>query len=339
MVELTVNTQSEYVVKVTRGIDGLQEFVRARARGERIAVITDENVNAIYGGALYAHLGGYEVHEIVLPSGETTKSIEHFYSVIRRLAALGFTRRDTVITFGGGVVGDLGAFVASTYMRGINLIAVPTTLLAMVDSSVGGKTAIDLPEGKNLCGTFYQPSGVYVNVDFLATLPKREYLSGMGEVVKYAYLGGGVNGEMVQGDVSEELIVECLKIKRDIVSADEKEGGARKLLNLGHTVGHAIESLSAYTLSHGECVARGICAALKVSQELGYLTREEREHGVRAVAEIGLPTDVNFPVKQIVEKIKNDKKSTHDGVDFIVVKGGVACIERLTLARLEELLK
>ena len=180
---------------------GKQDFSKAKQvlKGKKVAIITDSNVDRLHGDYFDFLKREYEVHKIVISAGEKEKNGQNFLSLINTLAELGFTRKDTVITFGGGVIGDLGAFVASTYMRGIGLVAVPTTLLSMVDSSVGGKTAIDIPAGKNLCGTFYQPDFVYVDLDFLKTLPEREISCGMGEIIKYVF----ISDKIVKNDLKK----------------------------------------------------------------------------------------------------------------------------------------
>ena len=188
MIKLTIKTSTEYDVMITRGIDGLQSFLQSFITCEKIAVLYDETVFALYSGVFGTEFCGAKVFNYVVGAGETSKSAETFIKVMNGLADDGFTRNDALIAFGGGVVGDLGGFIASTYMRGIKLFALPTTLLSMVDSSVGGKTAINLNKGKNLCGTFYQPTAVYINIDFLKTLPDREIKCGLGEVLKYRYL-------------------------------------------------------------------------------------------------------------------------------------------------------
>lgn len=340
MAKLTVSASKRYDILVTSGLGGLSAFVGSLAKGNKIAVVTDENVDRLHADAVLQALPQKELHKIVIPSGEEYKNAEQYFFVINALAELEFTREDTVLTLGGGVVGDLGAFVASTYMRGIGLVAVPTTLLSMVDSSVGGKTAIDLPKGKNLCGTFYQPDGVYINLDFTATLPEREVKNGFGEIIKYAFLGGEVTLSDVKGGISEDLVVKCLKIKRDIVNEDEREGGARKLLNLGHTVGHAIEALAGFTLSHGECVAKGLAVCLKASQRLFNLGDGTVNECREIISSCGHDLTVPFSADKIVEKMRSDKKSTGSGVDFVAIKG-VDCAEvvRLTFDEIYELIK
>ena len=278
MLKLTVNASKIYDITIDSGLNGFERVVANNTVGNKIALIIDSNVYEKYGDVLDNCFNGFNVYKYVILSGEQNKNFENYYKLINYLADNNFNRRDTVITFGGGVVGDLGAFVASTYMRGINLIAVPTTLLSMVDSSVGGKTAIDLPAGKNLCGTFYQPNAVFINTNFLNSLPNRELLSGMGEVIKYAFIDKLLSKSLLEKGVTEELIYNCLKIKAGVVERDEKESKYRMVLNLGHTVGHAIETLSNYALSHGECVAKGINYAINVSQKIyGFSDDKKRE--------------------------------------------------------------
>ena len=205
-------------------------------------------------------------------------------------------------------------------MRGISLISVPTTLLSMVDSSVGGKTAIDLPAGKNLCGTFYQPDAVFINVDFLKSLPKREILSGMGEVIKYAFLDNSVSYDLIKQGVTEQLIYNCLKIKANVVEKDEKESRLRMILNLGHTVGHAIETLSGYTISHGECVAKGIKYAINVSQRVYNFSDDKKQRLLNLLSASGVDLTANYDIKDIHNQIKSDKKAGDNYVNFAVIE-------------------
>ena len=224
-------------------------------------------------------------------------------------------------------------------MRGITLIAVPTTLLSAVDSSVGGKTGIDLPSGKNLCGTFYQPNAVYINVNFLKTLPNREVVSGMGEVIKYAFLSDTVNSELISKGVTKELIYNCLQIKANVVNNDEFENGLRMILNLGHTVGHAIESLSGYNYSHGECVAKGINYAIKLSKKVLNLSDNvtTKLYGVLNLYNFDLTC--NFTAKELVNQIKKDKKSTGDSVNFVLVEDvAKPVVKKISYTELENLL-
>ena len=338
MLTLKVNASKNYDIILS---DNLSQFslMASHVNGSNVLIVTDDNVNALYGGALDNYFTGKNVFTYVLPHGEENKNGENYFKIINFLAENGFTRNDAVVTFGGGVVGDIGAFVASTYMRGITLIAVPTTLLSAVDSSVGGKTGIDLPSGKNLCGTFYQPNAVYINVNFLKTLPNREVVSGMGEVIKYAFLSDTVNSELISKGVTKELIYNCLQIKANVVNNDEFENGLRMILNLGHTVGHAIESLSGYNYSHGECVAKGINYAIKLSKKVLNLSDNvtTKLYGVLNLYNFDLTC--NFTAKELVNQIKKDKKSTGDSVNFVLVEDvAKPVIKKISYTELENLL-
>ena len=320
MYKLTVNASKRYQITISNSLDGFANATSRAIVGEKVALITDSNVDKLYGDALNGFLQDKTLYKYVIPAGEQSKCKEIYFDLVEKLCADGFNRTDTVIALGGGVVGDLAGFVAATYMRGINLIQVPTTILSAVDSSVGGKTAINLDNGKNLVGCFYQPSAVYINTEFFKTLPQREILSGKGEIVKYAFLSKSVSAQLIKGGANEGLVYQCLKIKRDIVEKDEKEKGKRSLLNLGHTVGHAIESLSNYSLSHGECVAKGIASALKVSRALYDIDQIKYDEMQKLLALCGHDLSCPFSAKQLIDKIAFDKKGDGKAIKFVAVK-------------------
>lgn len=320
MQKLSVSASKNYTITITSGSGEFKASVQGLLKGAKVAIITDEIVDSLYKDYFDTLLDGYTVFKKVIPSGEKEKNGQNYLALINFLAENGFTRGDTVITFGGGVIGDLGAFVASTYMRGIGLIAVPTTLLSMVDSSVGGKTAIDLPSGKNLCGTFYQPDSVYVDVNFLSSLPEREMLSGYGEIIKYAFLSDKVCQSDITSQNFEELILKCLTIKRDIVEQDEKEKNLRKLLNLGHTVGHAIEKLENYSLSHGECVIKGINYAINVSKAIFNVDESTVKRMQNLLCSCSHDIESNYKTEDLIRVMKSDKKSGENYVDFVLLK-------------------
>ena len=320
---------------------GKQDFSKAKQvlKGKKVAIITDSNVDRLHGDYFDFLKREYEVHKIVISAGEKEKNGQNFLSLINTLAELGFTRKDTVITFGGGVIGDLGAFVASTYMRGIGLVAVPTTLLSMVDSSVGGKTAIDIPAGKNLCGTFYQPDFVYVDLDFLKTLPEREISCGMGEIIKYVFISDKIVKNDLKNIDYESIVVKSINIKKDIVQKDEKESNVRKLLNFGHTVGHAIEKLSNYSLSHGECVVKGMNVAIDISAKLYGIDATKVQEMKKLLTLCGHDLTTLYEVDELLSVMKSDKKSGLDWVDFVTVEDiGKANIERLNFDKVRELM-
>ena len=317
MLKLSVSASKNYDITISDNLSALTNALKV-LKGDKVAVITDDNVNALYKTALDEFLTDKQVFKFVVRAGEDSKNAENYLGILNYLAENGFLRSDGIIALGGGVVGDLAAFAASTYMRGIKLFMIPTSLLSMVDSSVGGKTAINLKTGKNLCGTFYQPDGVYISLDFLKTLPAREVSSGYGEIIKYAFLGDVTKEDIVK-PVSENLIYKCLKIKRDIVESDEKESGARKLLNLGHTVGHAIERLSGFTLSHGDCVIKGLYSALKLSEKINGLTADKYNEAYDIISCKNHDLSCPFTENDIINLIKVDKKSGADSVDFVLI--------------------
>ena len=339
MYKLTVSASKRYQITISNNLDGFGDVARKVVTGSKIAVVTDTNVDKLYGNALNGYLQGKTVYKYVVAAGEQSKSKDAYFQLLEQLCADGFSRTDTVIAFGGGVVGDLAGFVASTYMRGINFVQVPTTILSAVDSSVGGKTAINLDSGKNLVGTFYQPSAVYVSTHFFNTLPQREVLSGMGEIVKYAFLSKSVTLQMIENGADEQLVYQCLKIKRNVVQQDEKESGARALLNLGHTVGHAIESLSNYEFSHGECVVKGIAYAVRLSQKIYNLDQATCDKMSALLASCGHDLTCPFSVEQLIDKISHDKKGDGAAIKFVTVKDvGKPQIVKIDYQKLQEYL-
>ncbi|MBE9546732.1 MAG: 3-dehydroquinate synthase, partial [Proteobacteria bacterium] len=233
----------------------------------RYVVITDSNVSALHGEGFLSILRGMglKVDMIEFPAGEASKNIDTMLDIVKVLISLGVDRRSALIALGGGVVGDMAGFVASTYMRGLPYYQIPTTLLAQVDSSIGGKTAIDLPEGKNLLGAFYQPKGVFIDLSFLKTLPSREFRNGMAEIVKYGIIDDVELFSLLESKVKaiedrnatllSVIIEKSCRIKKGVIEIDEKETGLRRILNFGHTIGHAVEAESDYSVSHGDAVS------------------------------------------------------------------------------------
>jgi 3-dehydroquinate synthase len=274
------------------------------ARNHRLAVVSDANVWPLHGARLTHVLegAGLSVHSLIIPAGEQTKSFEGLADLSDRLLALELDRGDLIVAFGGGVVGDLAGFAAAVYKRGIDFVQIPTTLLAQVDSSVGGKTAIDTPRGKNLVGAFHQPRLVLADLDVLATLPDREVRAGYAEVIKYGLLGDRAFFDWLEAGAAAVLarepkaltraVARSVEIKAEIVAEDEKEQGRRALLNLGHTFGHALESETGYgeALLHGEAVAAGMALAFRFSAAQGLCDHAEADRAAAAIAAAGLPT-------------------------------------------------
>lgn len=288
----------------------------------RIHIVTDSNVAPLYLEQL-AQQFELPVSSTVIPAGEEHKRLSTVEGIYRDLLAVGFTRKDLIIALGGGVVGDITGFAAATLLRGVSLCQIPTTLLAQVDSSVGGKTGVDLAEGKNLVGAFYQPRLVLIDPEVLNTLPDTTFADGMAEVVKYGYIANPDILDIVsQPDYKahiSDVIYECVKIKRDVVAIDEHDTGLRMILNFGHTVGHAVEKLGNYTeLTHGQAVAIGMVAALR----LGAL-RGDADLSAPLVAllhKIGLPTEMTHDREAIFGALLSDKKKFGSTVNFILVR-------------------
>lgn len=344
MEKISVKASRNYDIYITRGYGELQKAVTPISSAKKIAIITDDNVKNLFAeefkGKLSVIFPRAEIFIFSVPAGEKSKNGENFLTLLEELAKRGFQRKDAVAALGGGVVGDLAGFVASVYMRGIKLFAVPTTFLSAIDSSVGGKTAIDLKEGKNLCGTFYQPHAVYINLDFLKTLPEKEIKNGYGEAVKYALLSKSITKEDLDGGITEELVKKCLEVKREVVEKDEKEGGLRRILNLGHTVGHAIETLAHYELSHGECVAKGIAAAIEVSDALYSLSEEKKAEAYAILNSYPFDLSLGFSAAEICGLIAADKKSEGEFVNFVTIKeAGEPLVEKIAIKEIEKILQ
>lgn len=306
-----------------------------------VPVVTDENVAHLHLDSFLRALrhGGVDARPIVLPAGEGTKSFEHLEKLSRDLLALGIERGGLIVALGGGVIGDLAGFAAGILKRGVDYAQAPTTLLAQVDSSVGGKTAIDVPEGKNLIGMFHQPRIVVADISVLATLPRRELLAGYGEVVKYGALADAdffawleTNGlEALSGSPAmlTHMIAHCCRMKADIVARDERESGDRALLNLGHTFGHALEAATDYSgaLLHGEAVAIGMVLAFRLSERLGHASAADTQRLADHLRGAGLPTSIP-PIAgkhpgpdRLLEFMQRDKKAEHGHLKFVLVRG------------------
>jgi len=328
-----------YRVLVGEGlIDRAGELMGPFLKRGRTAVVSDETVWRLHGAKLTQALerAGVAVSPIVVAPGEQTKSFAGLADVTDRLLALELDRGDLVTAFGGGVVGDLAGFAAAVYKRGIDFVQIPTTLLAQVDSSVGGKTAIDTARGKNLIGAFHQPRLVLADQDVLATLPEREMRAGYAEVVKYGLLGDfrffewlEANGERVLARESEalgEAVARSVAMKAEIVAEDETEQGRRALLNLGHTFGHALEAETGYggALLHGEAVAAGQALAFRFSAAQGLCTALDARRATAALAAAGLPTALSaipghpFDAKRLVRHMSQDKKAEGGTLTFIL---------------------
>ena len=334
--------ERSYAVRVGSGlIDGAGEAIAPLLKRRRTAVVSDQTVWGLHGARLTAALerSGIAVSPIIVPPGEQTKSFEGLAEVTDRLLALELDRGDVITAFGGGVVGDLAGFAAAIYKRGIGFVQIPTTLLAQVDSSVGGKTAIDTPRGKNLVGAFHQPKLVLADLDVLGSLPEREMRAGYAEVIKYGLLGDfgffewlEANGAAVlarEPVALTEAVARSVAMKAEIVAEDETEQGRRALLNLGHTFGHALESETGYgeALLHGEAVGAGMALAFRFSASQGLCTAQDARRAGAGLAAAGLPTTLSqvpghpFDAARLVRHMAQDKKAEGGTLTFILARG------------------
>ncbi|MEW6219656.1 MAG: 3-dehydroquinate synthase [Thermodesulfobacteriota bacterium] len=311
-----------------------------RAIAKRYLVVADDQVARLHGASLLASLasGGLTADLLTFPAGEASKSLATVGQLASQLAQRGTDRRDGLIALGGGVTGDITGFLAAVYMRGIPFVQVPTTLLAQVDSSVGGKTGVDIPEGKNLVGAFYQPRAVYIDTRVLATLPAAELLNGLAEVVKYGVIRDAAlfasleeqQAAILARDlpVLERVIARCCQIKAEVVAADETEADLRRILNFGHTIGHAVEASSGYALAHGLAVAMGMAAAADIAVAKGMLASAERDRLERLLAGFGLP--VRLPAgldRQAVQGFLRTDKKAVAGRPFFVLPRAIGEVE------------
>lgn len=288
----------------------------------RIHIVSDSTVAPLYLQKLEQQFT-LPVTHTVIPAGEEHKRLSTVEGIYHDLLANGMTRKDLIVALGGGVVGDITGFAAATFLRGVSLCQIPTTLLAQVDSSVGGKTGVDMPEGKNLVGAFYQPRLVLIDPSVLTTLPEQTFADGMAEVVKYGYISNRDILDMVSApdykQNIESIICECVKIKRDVVTIDEHDTGLRMILNFGHTIGHAAEKLGNYVdLTHGQAVAVGMVAAMRLSAFLG--NEDLTGRLIDILKHIGLPTELKYDREDIYRSLLSDKKKFGATVNFILVR-------------------
>ena len=333
MKTITVSASRTYDIRIGHGLlTTLGEAVRGLGKVEKVFLVSDTQVYPLYGGAAEASLkaAGYAVSSFVFPAGEECKNGETFLKLLNALAQAGLSRSDLLIALGGGVVGDLAGFAAACYLRGIRFVQIPTTLLAAVDSSVGGKTAIDLPSGKNLAGAFYQPSLVLCDLDALDTLPEDIFRDGCAEVIKYGVLydpelfsqleTSGLNFDR------EAVIARCVALKRDVVMEDEKDTGSRMKLNLGHTFGHAVEAHSRFTLSHGKSVAIGLAIIARASASMGICSEADAARIVSVLKAFGLPVQTQYTAEALLPYLLSDKKRSGGTVNLILPEAIGRCI-------------
>jgi len=332
MKTVTVSASGTYDVIIGEDlISNIGSYVKRIQKPCKCAIISDSNVWPIYGETVSDSLesAGFEMLNYVFPAGESSKNGETYLAILNFLAENQVTRSDLLVALGGGVVGDITGFAAATYLRGISYIQVPTSLLAMVDSSVGGKTAIDLPAGKNLAGAFYQPSLVLCDVNALNTLTDSIFQDGCAEVIKYGVLyDPSLFAHLKEKGLSfdrEKVIARCVDLKRNVVMEDERDTRARQKLNLGHTIGHAIEANSAFTVSHGQAVAIGMSLVTKACCNLNMCDDDLFDEISGVIRQFHLPTETTFGVDELYNSALSDKKRSGGTVNLIVPRSIGLC--------------
>lgn len=328
-----VKTAPAYEVRVGSGLLSRcgEHIAQVHARCTAV-LVTDSCVDPLYAATVSRSLeeAGFRAVKFIFPAGERSKNLETYASLLSFLAEREVTRSDLIVALGGGVVGDLAGFAAATYLRGMDFVQLPTTLLAQVDSSVGGKTAVDLPQGKNLAGAFWQPRLVLCDTKCLDTLPPDVLADGLAEAVKYGMIAdkellrllreGGIKSD------PEGIISRCIRIKADVVAADERDNGARQLLNFGHTAAHAMEKHSGFALTHGRAVAMGMAVITRACVKQGLVTPEIREILEDTLTKNGLPVSCGFPASILAQGAASDKKRRGDTITLVLPKQLGECI-------------
>ncbi len=325
-----------YPIYISNGIlKDIGLYLKKHLRSNRVLIITDSNVSELYLTRLENSLlnNGFMVHHSIIKAGEESKNLDTVKHLLEECFKFGLLRDSTVIALGGGVVGDIAGLVAALYMRGVDFIQIPTTLLAQVDSSVGGKVGVNLKEGKNMAGAFYQPKAVFVDTDVLKSLDKREIRGGISEIIKYGIIKDESLFNFIESNIKEildlddekvrHLIKRSCEIKSDVVSKDEKESSIRAVLNYGHTIGHAIESLTEYKkYIHGEAVAIGMYYAAKIALNRKYIDESYLLRIKNLLISCGLPVDYgNIDKYEIIDGIKHDKKNREGKIKFVLPVG------------------
>ncbi|ELS04719.1 3-dehydroquinate synthase [Xenococcus sp. PCC 7305] len=334
---LTVNLpQNSYEIAIAKGnLSQLGSQMQQLNLGKKVLLISNPEIFDFYGNTCIESLenAGFEVCKHLIPAGETAKHLQSIEKVYDTALANRIERSSTLVALGGGVIGDMTGFAAATWLRGVNFVQVPTSLLAMVDASVGGKTGVNHPQGKNLIGAFYQPKLVLIDPDVLQTLPEREFRAGMAEVIKYGVIwdedlftkleqASNIDSfATIDQQLLETILIRSCQAKADVVSQDEKESGIRAILNYGHTIGHAVESLTKYQkFVHGEAVAIGMVAAGKIAVEMGLWTAEETQRQDALIRKAQLPTEIpsELELQDISSTLQSDKKVKAGKVRFVL---------------------
>lgn len=329
---VTVSASKTYDIFIgSHLLPGLSQRVKALGKAEKVCIVSETTVFPLYGETVKKELegAGFQVVSFVFPAGEASKNGATFLALLNFLADQALSRSDLLIALGGGVVGDLAGFAAASFLRGIRFLQIPTTLLAAVDSSVGGKTAIDLPAGKNLAGAFCQPSLVLCDTDTLLTLPKDIFRDGCAEVIKYGVLyDPQLFAHLEEKGLSfdrEAVITRCVELKRDVVAEDEFDTSSRMRLNLGHTIGHGVEAMSEFSLSHGKSVAIGMAIIARAAVRYGLFSQADCQRLVSVLTAFALPTTTEFDAHALYTYALSDKKRTGGQVKLIVPRAIGRC--------------
>ena len=343
MICVEVKASRDYEIRIESGsLKKAGEYIGQVVAGRHAVIVTDSTVKELYLDTVEESLSraGFQIDSFVIPSGEKSKDAAHYIQLLEFLAEKTVTRSDVLVALGGGVVGDLTGFAAATFLRGVHFVQIPTTLLAAVDSSVGGKTAIDLQAGKKLAGCYYQPSLVLCDCETLKSLKPETFSEGMAEVIKYGAIADRKLWEKLRAPIwpqIEEIVARCVEIKRDIVEQDEFDLGVRQYLNFGHTIGHSIEKNSGYEISHGRAVAIGMVLAAKLSVKQGECGEECLGQMREMLERYELPTTTDYSAEQLIGPMKADKKRSGNTVSFILLREIGQCFSRkMTINEMDE---
>ncbi len=341
MKTITVNASKTYDVVIGSGlISSLPTLLKNAKIDGKLAIVTDKTVHSLYGDKLILALSGYDYSLYVSEGGEECKSGAEFLNILEFLAENEFTRSDVVVAFGGGIIGDLAGFVASCYLRGVRFVQIPTTLLAMVDSSVGGKTAVNLKAGKNLAGAFCQPDLVVADTDVLSTLSTDDFKCGMGEIIKYGMIFDENLLDLIakgMNDNSEEIIARCVDLKRIVVEKDEKDHGDRQLLNFGHTLAHAIEKQTNFAIPHGQAVAIGMRIITDVAVKKGICKAEVLTVLDNLLEKYGLPKSIDIDNATLYKTTTVDKKRKGNSITVVLPEQrGKAVLKKMKIDEWKE---
>lgn len=346
MKKIIVHASKEYEVIISSDLlDLAGEYAKKIVGTGKAAIITDDIVDSLYAEKLVLSLekSGFTVFKKVFLNGETVKTPQNAFEITDFLAENHFTRSDTVFALGGGTIGDLAGFAASVFLRGIKLVQLPTTLLAAVDSSVGGKTAVNLKTGKNLAGSFYQPDLVLCDINTLTSLPDHIFNSGCAEVIKYGVIANCELFNKLKNGIRnnlEHIIAECVQIKSDIVAVDEHDRGLRQLLNFGHTAGHAVERYTNFAVSHGEAVAIGMVIASKAAYKSGFCDKSVFEDVKSLIEQYCLPITTDLTAEQLCKAALSDKKREGATIGLVLPESiGKAVIKKISIDELYDFLK